>query len=240
MKVFHNKADARDWVWSELQEKNLACFPFPPRGRIPNFKGAKAAAKRLLDFPGLREARRIKCNPDSPQQPVREEALRRGVEVLVPTPRLTDDFLLFDPRTIPASEFRRASQKSHFEDYAQRVRVRELPVLDAVVVGSVAVTADGRRVGKGHGFADLEAGIFHALGLPPAPVFSTVHSIQVVESVPVDSHDIRLSGIATPTASFETDVPVVFPPLDWTRIGPAELERMPLLSRLKDELGFTA
>ena len=104
-------------------------------------------------------------------------------------------------------------QKSHFETYGVRIPIEELPPLDAVVVGSVAVTKEGGRVGKGHGYADLEAGIFQALGLPPAPVYTTVHGLQVVSGAPVESHDLRLAGFATPEGVVETGCPVFFPPL---------------------------
>ena len=50
-----------------------------------------AAAKRLFDLPRWRDAKRIKVNPDSPQRPVRIEALRRGLEDLeIADHRLTD------------------------------------------------------------------------------------------------------------------------------------------------------
>ena len=40
----------------------------------------------------------------------------------------------------------------------------EVPDIDLVVVGSVVVSHDGTRLGKGLGFAELEWGILHELG----------------------------------------------------------------------------
>jgi 5-formyltetrahydrofolate cyclo-ligase len=37
----------------------------------------------------LESATAIKVNPDSPQRPLRAEALRRGITVFVPTPRVS-------------------------------------------------------------------------------------------------------------------------------------------------------
>src|SRR6516162_5957927 len=57
----------------------VARFPFPPHGRIPNFAGAEVAAERFLDIEPWKSATAIKVNLDSPQRPLRAEALRRGI-----------------------------------------------------------------------------------------------------------------------------------------------------------------
>jgi 5-formyltetrahydrofolate cyclo-ligase len=85
---FADKSAARQWVWDRLGGEGVARFPFPPHGRIPNFAGAEAAAARLLEIEPWKSATAIKVNPDSPQRPLRAEALRRGITVFVPTPRL--------------------------------------------------------------------------------------------------------------------------------------------------------
>src|SRR5690242_6461606 len=97
---FKRKDDARAAAWKALAEARAARFPFPIEGRIPNFKGAEAAAKRLFTLPPWRDARFLKINPDSPQKPVREEALRRGITYYMPTPRLKAGFHKFDPARI--------------------------------------------------------------------------------------------------------------------------------------------
>src|SRR5436309_12095847 len=94
---FKDKAAARQAVWDRLQKERLARFPFPPHGRIPNFKGANEAAARLFELEPWKSAKRLKINPDAPQRFVREEALRRGITVFVPTPRLRGGFLKLDP-----------------------------------------------------------------------------------------------------------------------------------------------
>jgi 5-formyltetrahydrofolate cyclo-ligase len=48
------------------------------------------AASRLLYIEPGKSATAIKVNPDSPQRPLRAEALRRGITVFIPTPRLKD------------------------------------------------------------------------------------------------------------------------------------------------------
>ena len=53
---FRTKKETRGAVWDALGESRVACFPFPPHGRIPNFAGAEAAAGRLR--PGRSSAAR--------------------------------------------------------------------------------------------------------------------------------------------------------------------------------------
>ena len=97
---FADKSAARQWVWDRLSAAGVARFPFPPHGRIPNFAGAEVAATRLLDIEPWKSATAIKVNPDSPQRPVRAEALRHGIIVFVPTPRLRSAFKKLDPRRL--------------------------------------------------------------------------------------------------------------------------------------------
>src|SRR5215510_15264256 len=89
-----DKAEARRAVWQALRALRVARFPFPVEGRIPNFAGADAAAARLIAQPLFERSRRVKVNPDSPQRYVRKALLDRGIQVVMPTPRLQGGFHL--------------------------------------------------------------------------------------------------------------------------------------------------
>jgi len=56
-RCFTDKAHARAAVWQALAERKIARFPFPIKGRIPNFDGADAAAARLLAHPAFTSAK---------------------------------------------------------------------------------------------------------------------------------------------------------------------------------------
>ena len=75
-------------VWCLMEEKGIARFPRPVFHRIPNFIGAEKAAERLGELPEYKAAKAVFCNPDSPQRPVREMALRDGKILVMATPRL--------------------------------------------------------------------------------------------------------------------------------------------------------
>jgi 5-formyltetrahydrofolate cyclo-ligase len=231
---FDEKSAARQWVWDTLAAEGVARFPFPPHGRIPNFAGAEAAAVRLFEIEPWKSATAIKVNPDSPQRPVRAEALRRGITVFVPTPRLRGGFKKLDPSRIPPDKFTEAAGLSRGNRWSEEIALADMPRLDAIVCGSVAVTRDGRRCGKGEGYSDLEFAILRELGHPPVPVATTVHDRQVVGSLPLDPIDQPLSVIATPTDVIRIERPGAAPTgIDWTRLTAERLEEMPILGELK-------
>ena len=236
--VFDNKADARGWVWDRLQAEQLARFPFPPHGRIPNFVGADLAAKRLFEESPWKDARHIKVNPDSPQREVRWRALERGICVYVPTPRLTGGFHLLDPDEITPADYQAAATLSSMADYSRPVTLAEMPQLDAIVTGCAAVTRAGKRCGKGEGYSDIEFALLRELGHTPVPVATTVHDAQLVADFPIEAIDLPLSLICTPTETIRIGTPLPAPEgIDWTRLDEADLERMPLLIDLQAEIG---
>jgi 5-formyltetrahydrofolate cyclo-ligase len=67
MTTYSDKTAARSAVWRALEDEGQAAYPFPPRGRIPNFKGADLAARRLLEHPWFASIKHIKVNPDAPR-----------------------------------------------------------------------------------------------------------------------------------------------------------------------------
>src|ERR1700722_21028603 len=113
-------------------------------GRIPNFTGAEAAAERLRAAPQWQAARTLKANPDSPQLPVRQRALEDGKTVYMAVARLAEaePFFVLNPDHLAGSA-RAAASISGASRSARRVRLAELEPVDLVVMGSVAVSADG-------------------------------------------------------------------------------------------------
>lgn len=231
---FRDKAHARRHVWDALEREGAARFPYPPHARIPNFAGAAQAAERLLEAPPLTRARVVKVNPDAPQRPVRQALLERGCVVLMPTPRLRAGFLRLDPRRIPARQHRRAASLAGARDFAREVPLEELPEIDCIVCGSVAVTRDGRRLGKGEGYSDLEYAILRELGHPAVPVLTSIHPLQVLEAFPRDREDLPLAWIATPEALHRVRRPPAPPRgIAWSKLSPEALEAMPILRELR-------
>jgi 5-formyltetrahydrofolate cyclo-ligase len=231
---YRDKATARKAVWDTLQAKRVARFPFPPHGRIPNFAGARRAAERLLGHRIFKRVRVIKVNPDSPQRWVRELALERGITLITPTPRLKGAFRKLDPAKIPKEHYAEAATLKRGGKWGADIGLAQLPKVDLVVMGSVAVTRDGARLGKGHGYADLEYALLRELGNPAVPLATTVHRLQVVDAFPMEAHDTPLTLIATPDELIEVKRRRRAPRgIDWKRLPKEALEEMPVLAELK-------
>lgn len=235
---FTDKTSAREHVWRRMRAEGSAAFPFPIEGRIPNFRGAAEAARRLLEHPTIAGAHRLKVNPDSPQRPLREGTLARGIELVIATPRLAGGFRRLDPQRIPAEAHHDAATLSGAERWGEPIPVADLPHVDAVIAGSVAVTRSGRRCGKGHGYGDIEYAILGELGHPPVAVFTSVHRSQLVDDFPSDAHDLPVSVIATPDDTITVDDPPPAPPgIDWDALSQEDLDAMPVLRDLPDRTG---
>jgi 5-formyltetrahydrofolate cyclo-ligase len=236
------KAAVRDEVWAAMRAGGVARFP-GAEGRIPNFIGAEAAAERLRGLPHWQTAMTIKANPDSPQLPVRQRALQDGKTVYMAVPRLAgpDPFFALDPDHLAGSP-RAAASISGASKSARRVRLADLEPVDLVVMGSVAVSEDGARLGKGGGFADLEFALATAAGLigQDTLAVTTVHDLQLrpTGSIPVTSHDVLVDMIVTPQGVIDCRAGRPARPaagIVWSDLTDDKIAAIPLLTALRPE-----
>lgn len=233
-----SKQTLRQRVWKRMEKAGVGRFP-GTRGRIPNFVGAERAAERLEELDAWRKARRIKANPDSAQAPARKRALQAGKTVYMAVPRLRDKacFLELDPANLKDSRklHRASSIKGAFE-LGRPVPIDTVKPIDLVLCGSVAVSRDGGRLGKGGGFSDLEFGLLRAEGKlsPRTPVVTTVHPVQIVAGIPTLQHDFRLDHIVTPDEIIACRRKGKQPRgIDWEILGPEKLAEIPVLQKMK-------
>jgi hypothetical protein len=96
----------------------------------------------------------LKCNPDSPQLPLRQAALREGKTLYMAVPRLRQErcFIELDPQRLGRRAAAAATIRGAF-GYRRPVAIDELRPIDLVICGSVAVSCWGARVGKGGGYS---------------------------------------------------------------------------------------
>jgi len=224
-------------IWTTMEKRGIATFPRPCFGRIPNFVGSFEAAKLLCRSRSFKKAEVVFVNPDSPQKYVRERALRDGKILIMPTPRLREGFLLLDSSKIPESKVREASTiKGAFKYGVKTVFPPSNLHVDLKVVGSVAVSTKGARLGKGGGYSDLEYAILKELKLIDelTPIVTTVHPIQIIERIPMTRHDVPVDVIFTPRDVLKTDRRYERPKgIYWEYISTEMIEKIPILRRLK-------
>ncbi|WRP07102.1 5-formyltetrahydrofolate cyclo-ligase [Rossellomorea aquimaris] len=235
------KDEIRHKVWNRLTERKLGAFPFPLTGRIPNFKGAEKAASLVRNMDIYKDAEVVKVNPDAPQLPLRATVLKDGKILLIPTPRLKDGFVMIKPEWVPRGEERKAASIKHMNTYGKVVPLTDIPPIDLIVVGSVAIHRDGRRLGKGEGYADREYAILREIGNNPVPVITTINSEQLVgDDIPRDSYDLAVDWIITEAGITETRTPYPKPQgIEWDHVSEEEMEKMPILKELKNFSGGT-
>jgi 5-formyltetrahydrofolate cyclo-ligase len=232
-----DKREVRERVWQVMESRGVARFP-GARGRIPNFAGAERAALRVGELPEWRRARVVKINPDAPQLAVRRMALREGKLLYMAVPRLRTlaCFLELDPRRLGARCVRAATIAGSAE-HGRPVELAEMRRVDVIVCGSVGVDGQGRRVGKGGGYADLEYGLLLERGLVATrtPVLTTVHPLQIVPG-PIERrpHDLVLDRIVTPDGVLSCRRALPRPRgIYWEYLDEEKIAAVPALAQLR-------
>jgi 5-formyltetrahydrofolate cyclo-ligase len=192
-----------------MDRDGVSRFP-GAQGRIPNFADARSAAERLARHGSWKKARTIKANPDAPQTHARRLALEQGKTLIMAVPRLRADhpFRLLDPAKLTKKDLREAATIKGALRHGKVLDLEQVPKLDLVLCGSVAVNLKGARIGKGGGFSDLEYAMLAEAGKvsDKTVIATTVHPIQILtENLPTTNHDIPVDLIATPRAVIEVE-----------------------------------
>jgi 5-formyltetrahydrofolate cyclo-ligase len=218
------KQGVRERIWQALQDGGAARFP-GTRGRIPNFRGAEAAAERLAELPEWEEAEVVKSNPDAPQLPVRRHARRDGKTLYMAVPRLAEDAPFVRVEGDPTIKKALAEGKP--------ARVEDLGHVDLVVCGTVAVNRAGVRIGKGGGYSDIEFALLVEAGLvdDSTAIVTTVHPLQLLdEDLPETAHDFRVDIIVTPEEVVRTGARRRPPGIIWDHLDDDIIEAIPVLA----------
>ncbi|KAM6408989.1 methenyltetrahydrofolate synthase domain-containing protein [Rhynochetos jubatus] len=234
-----SKWDVRQKVWDYLEAHGLAEFPRPVHRRIPNFKGSHQACCSIKELDVFSGAREIKVDPDKPLEGVRLAALQARKTLLVPTPRLrTGLFNKIVPPSGATKEILRICATSRgIKEYSVPVGLDGKARVDLVVVGSVAVSEKGWRIGKGEGYADMEYAMMVSMGAvqETTPVITIVHDCQVVDIAEelLDDHDLTVDYILTPTRTIKTNCKRPKPQgIIWRKVSYEMLEKIPILKSL--------
>ncbi|XP_014297460.1 methenyltetrahydrofolate synthase domain-containing protein [Microplitis demolitor] len=240
-----SKHNYRDKIWNYMMDNDLVNFPSIVYHRIPNFKGADEAARRLSELDEFKNARVMKVNPDKPQEPVRLSALEAGKEILVPIPRLKTGLFLHVVPTTPAGtiasrdDLKVMATRHGIQEHGKPISVDSDIKVDLVVLGSVCVSRDGYRIGKGEGFADLEFAMMMRMNAvsDETVVVTTVHDCQLIDKFEdglFEKHDVPVDIIITPTQTIFVNEKLKKPVgIFWDILTPRRVKAMQILQLLK-------
>jgi 5-formyltetrahydrofolate cyclo-ligase len=205
----------RERIWRDLRRvaRPDSRFHWDFSSFIPDFEGNPACTDRMLSleaFEGLGE-RRIFVTPDNSTEDLRYRLLTAGRPFVITTYGIVRGFLEMDPSVVPAGDLRYAATLDGADRYGRTVNMADLKegaAFGLLATGSAAVSANGVRFGKGHGYFDLEWAILSELGLTDEAtiVAVMVHDCQVVDQpLPAKPHDVVVDWIVTPTRAFPVD-----------------------------------
>lgn len=197
----------RQRIWEKLAPvaRPDTRFHFNFAEFIPDFEGSEAAAERVMALPAFRQSQLAFITPDNSLVALRRRMLEAGRAFVVSTYNILRGFMLMEPGRIPKGQEGFAAWLDGIEHFGRPVSLEEITRMgrfDFMATGASAVSTDGIRFGKGHGYFDLEWGMFTDLGLADdaTPVAAAVHDVQVVEDkLPASETDIVVDLIATPS-----------------------------------------
>jgi len=232
----------RDRIWQTLERVGRpdSRFHWDFSSFIADFEGNDRATARLVELDVWKNADRVFITPDNSTELLRREAIRAGKTLLVTTYGIRRGFLQLDPSTVPAEDVSYAATLDGLDRYARPVTLAELTgsgVIPLLVTGGSAVSINGIRFGKGHGYFDLEWAMLSEIGLtsPDSRIIDIVHDDQVVNEVlEGERHDVAMDFIVTPERTIEVPELVREPGVVyWEMIPGTEHEMLPPIIELR-------
>jgi 5-formyltetrahydrofolate cyclo-ligase len=231
----------RQQIWERLRPvaKPDSRFHLDFANVIPDFQGSERAVQRLLAQPLYRESRYAFVTPDNGLALLRQRLLDDGKTLVVSTYGIHRGFVLLEPSRISPDHTLFASWLDGLEHFGTPISLEEIASrgrFDFLATGASAVSLNGVRFGKGHGYFDLEWGMFTDIGVADerSPVIAVVHDVQVVEENLLPSEtDILVDAVATPTRYFEVERGQRPRGVKWNLVDPVQLDSTPPLQELQ-------
>ncbi|MBN9672081.1 5-formyltetrahydrofolate cyclo-ligase [Roseibium aggregatum] len=237
----------REKIWSKLADVALPDSRFHKNFAevIPDFTGSDKATDLLVEQAFYKDGSYAFITPDNCLVDLRKRMLEAGKSMVVSTYGIYRGFWLLEPDMVPKGQELFAAWLDGLEHFGRPISLEEIARkgrFDFMVTGASAVSVDGVRFGKGHGFFDLEWGMFTELGIVDdrTPVTAVVHDVQVVEDKLFPSPtDILVDHIATPTGFRGVENRGVRPRgIHWDLLEPEQIAATPPLQELRKMRGL--
>ncbi len=232
----------REKIWSKLQSvaRPDTRFHLNFAEVIPDFEGSEQATDRIVADPAYQASEFAFITPDNCLADLRRRMIEDGKSFVMSTYGIYRGFLLLEPQMVPTGAALYASWLDGMEHFGKPITLKEVARrgrFDYMVTGASAVSVNGVRFGKGHGFFDLEWGMFTDLGLvdQTTPVHAVVHDVQLVEDQLMPSEtDILVDKIATPSLMHVVERRAGRPSgVKWPLLDPEQIKVTPPLQELQ-------
>lgn len=123
---------------------------------------------------------------DRAQEPIKMEVLKAGKNLYVPPAREAEIPSIFT-QVVCAADVDTKILRKNVRLQGESETKKEIGIdtdikLDLLIVGSVAVSKLGQRIGKGNGYVDLDVGLLSHLNVitKDTIIVTTVHDVQVI------------------------------------------------------------
>ncbi|KAH8344494.1 hypothetical protein KR084_011602 [Drosophila pseudotakahashii] len=236
------KRSLRVQTWKKIQEGKVGIGFNNIFNRIPSFVDADKAAALLINEEEFKKAQHIKVNIDRALHEFKEQALLADKSVYLPSTR--DSSALCLKVDVPADateeQKKEALRVQDIQKFRTEIGLDSGLKLDIVVIGSVVVSRDGYRIGRGNGFADLDIGLLIELGAitPQTVIVTIVHDVQVVDALPLNlfqKYDTPVDIIVTPSEVIRVAKRLPRPNgVFWELLSDRRLKILPVLQQLKE------
>lgn len=226
----------REKVWTMLRgvARPDSRFHWDFGSFIADFEGSDICSQRLRGFDSWTGSDVVFITPDNSTEAVRRAAVSDNKTCLMTTYGIRRGFLVLDPNDVPANELAYAATLDGMDHYGRPVDLDEIAKLGHIgllVTGGSAVNHQGLRIGKGHGYFDLEWALLSEVGSTDesTEIVDIVHDCQVVDlDLAALEHDVRVDWIVTPTRTIHVEGPARTPGrVRWELIGGTEFELIP-------------
>uniref|UniRef100_A0A0K8VYT0 Methenyltetrahydrofolate synthase domain-containing protein n=1 Tax=Bactrocera latifrons TaxID=174628 RepID=A0A0K8VYT0_BACLA len=237
-----NKRSLRVQTWKKIQDNKCGVGFNAIFNRIPGFVDSDKAAKLLSETEEFKKAENIKVNIDRALHSVKLETLLAGKNLYLPGTR--DSKAIYLKVDVPADatddQKKEILNVQDVQQHRTEITLENKVKLDMVVIGSVVVSRDGYRIGRGNGYADQDIGLLTEIGsITPDTVIATmVHDLQVVDSLPKElfqKYDTPVDLIVTPTEVIHVSKRLPRSPgIFWELLSERRLKIVPVLQVLKE------
>ena len=236
-----NSKIIRQRIWEKLKDvaKPDTRFHMNFAEVIPDFEDSIKAIDRVVEMPVYARSKFAFITPDNCLVDLRRRMIAAKIPFVMSTYGIFRGFLYLEPGSVPEGAELYAAWLDGMEYFGKPISLEEITKMgrfDFMATGASAVSIDGVRFGKGHGFFDLEWGMFTDLGLADdaTPVVAVVHDVQVVEDKLHPSEtDILVDTIATPTRLIEVERRGRRPRgVKWNLLTPDQIAQTPPIREL--------
>ena len=238
----NEKQNIRKKVWEELIKVALpdSRFHLNFEEYIPDFKGSINAHKQIYNTENYKNSKLLFITPDNCLTTLREQAIKDKKDIIVSTYGIYRGLIFLNHKMIAKGSEKFASTLDGLEHFGKNISLKEIGKLgkfDLMLTGASAVSKNGVRFGKGHGFFDMEWGMFSDIKVvnEKTPIIAVVHNTQIVDfDLEPSDTDIIVDTIVTEKDYLSTNRKHNRPSgIYWNMLEKGMLEATPPLQELK-------